>query len=261
MYGNYLAPHIIANSHKYTDQVSLGNIYGTDFLYKFGRNEAIGIAEEVVWDYGGNYAFQSSAQDIEVLSSSADDTDQGSGAWTVRIFGLDAGWNPIDEVVTMNGITPVQLTQQFLRVFRAFVTTGGTPLGISASNAGNITIRTVTGSVVQAYILAGRGQTLMAVYSVPANYDFLCYSDAVSAGQGKAITMSVKLRYSGVDGPNAPFRHGATREVYQSYVGSYFVYPIRISEKTDIIITASNTLAGDVAVSASFQGELIRHNS
>ncbi|MGB0897531.1 MAG: hypothetical protein ACPGRW_09445 [Flavobacteriaceae bacterium] len=149
--------------------VATGNIAGVSNVSKFGYNPSVGTTTyESIWEGSNVYPWQTVADQLEVLSSSANDTSAGTGARTVELEGLDSSWNILTETVTMNGTTAVTTTGSFLRIFRARVVTAGSGL----INAGDITIRDQDTSTTRALITnsAGKsmGQTLMAVYTVPA---------------------------------------------------------------------------------------------
>lgn len=89
-----------------------------------------------VWD---------AAYALDVSSSSA--ADVTTGAKTIEVYGLDKDWNPISEVITLNGQTKVTGAVLFRRVFAAIVQTAGT----GRLNAGDIYIgKTGTGGVITA---------------------------------------------------------------------------------------------------------------
>lgn len=149
--------------------VAKGDFTGYSNVSKFGYNHSVSqIAYESIWEGSNAYPWMSSADYLQVLSSSANDTSAGTGARTVEIEGLDSNWDVQTETVSMNGTTVVTTTNQFLRIFRAIVVTGGTSL----RNEGDITIRDQSTSTTRALITNGPtssfGQTLMAVYTIPA---------------------------------------------------------------------------------------------
>ena len=80
-------------------QISRGQISFHKFVHKFGYNPSIGTSDETIWSEGGLYAYPASATVMTVSSSSTDDTAAGTGARTVEVFGLDADYNEINEVV------------------------------------------------------------------------------------------------------------------------------------------------------------------
>ena len=146
--------------------VAKGDFTGYSNVSKFGYNPTTGSGGfESIWEGSNAYPWPTSAQTLSVVSASANDASGGTGARTLEIQGLDSSWNVLTETITMNGTTPVVTTRSFLRVFRARVVTAGT-LG---TNAAQITIS--GGGTALAYIsydTIGMGQTLMAVYTVPA---------------------------------------------------------------------------------------------
>lgn len=148
----------------------MSSLYG--IVKKFGRTPDIDGADanEEIWDGTGAYAgFLATATAMTISSSSANDTAAGTGARTVTVIGLDANWRQVSQTVTLNGQTGVAIPTSLIRVFRAFVVTAGS----GGVNAGDIWVGSgdiTTGVPANKYagILTGLGQTLMAVYSVPA---------------------------------------------------------------------------------------------
>lgn len=151
------------------DLVSLGRLPGWQVVRLAGNNPDIDILTlpEDIWEPGGLYPFQSTAQILEVLSSDANDTAAGTGARTVLISGLNANWELITELKTMNGITPVVTTQSFLRVNSIRVITAGA----GESNLGTITLRVSPGGATLAVIgflgTQGNGVSFNGIFSVP----------------------------------------------------------------------------------------------
>lgn len=120
-----------------------------------------GSVPEDIWPVGGKYPFLSAAAAGTIVSTSAADTATGGGAQTVRIQGLDANFNELTEDVTLNGITPVALANNYFRINSAFVIKAGA----QESNAGDIDI-TVGGQIL-ARISIGFGTSRNAIYTVP----------------------------------------------------------------------------------------------
>ena len=129
--------------------VAKGDFTGYSNVSKFGYNPAVStIAYESIWEGSNAYPWQTVADQLEVLSSSANDSSAGTGARTVELQGLDSSWNLLTETITMNGTTAVTTTGSFLRIFRARVVTAGTSL----RNEGDITIRDQDTSTTRALI-------------------------------------------------------------------------------------------------------------
>lgn len=140
-----------------------------DLLYirKFGRNDDIdsGI-EEDIWDSGGVKSILTSAETMSVVSTSANDDLNGSGAWYVQVGGLDSDYNLVTETVTMDGLTPVITTTQFIAVNRVRSVFHGS----GQSNAGAITVTGTSSSSLQATIPATNCISQQTHFTVPAGY-------------------------------------------------------------------------------------------
>jgi hypothetical protein len=80
-------------------------------------------------------------------------------------------------------------------------------------------------------ITAGKAQTLMAIYTVPAGKTGYLYQGACSAQAGADATGNMYVRYFG----QQAFRIGHSFEVSGNAVYDYnFTFPIQIPEKSDI---------------------------
>lgn len=149
---------------------------------------------------------------------------------TVTISGLDANYEEVSETITIaSGVGTG--AQTFKRVFRAFFT----PASGVNPNTNRILIK-ATGTIV-AQISEGKGQTLMAVYTIPAGKTgWLLKGDTTCAANADA-TVNMFVRYGGAGG----FRIGHTAEV--AGVGGQYTYdfpiPNALPEKTDIDVRAT----------------------
>jgi len=123
-----------------------------------------------VWFNGStSYVQMTSGTACEVVSSSANDTAAGTGARTIIVQGLNSSYVPFQETITLNGVTPVPLVNtSIVAVNRAWVATAGSGL----VNAGNVDVRTVSGSTVKTRIQVlaeAQGITQDFVYTTPAS--------------------------------------------------------------------------------------------
>lgn len=159
--------------------VGIGAIPGWTSFRKFGVNPAVTAATQDIWGQGGTLLWPDAAGTVSVVSTSTDDDGDpaGIGAHEVTIQGLDSNYLEVQETVTLNGTTPVVTTQTFLRANRMFV-------GECGSNDSNVgIIRASIGGNVQESILAGQGQSAVALYTVPADKYFVI--DYYSVGVGR----------------------------------------------------------------------------
>ena len=175
-------------------EVKKGNVTNHSGLNKFGRNEDVGTATdpEDVWDGGGVWVAPTQAR-THTLTGGATDTDGGAGANTVHVYGLDANYDSLDEVVTMAGAGGATTTGLYVIIFRARVIVSGA----TGTNAAAIVITADTDATVTATIAAGKGQTLMAIWQVPRGNTFYCtqwYIDANKSGSAGTAACELLAR-------------------------------------------------------------------
>lgn len=230
------------------------------YVQKFGRIPDIdaGGTNEDVWDGEGAYSFLSSATALKISSSSTDDAAAGTGARTVRVIGLDSNWNEVSQDVTLNGQTGVSLSTSLIRVYRAYVLTVGT----GGVNAGNIWVGTgdiTTGVPANKYagIMAGMGQTLMAVYTVPADAAggatiWRWYATVGAVTAAFAVVALQTREYGG---------SWRTRRVAGIAEGGgldeSLLYGVTVGPKCDIRVRAISNGANNSTIEAGFDLELL----
>lgn len=246
----------VANSVPYNLRVSQGNVAGAKALYKFGVNPDINGTEETIWTQGGDYPWPTSAAVVYVSSSSVADTSpSGTGAQTIRVFGLDANYLEIEEDIALNGQTQVATTKQYLRVYRAYVLTSGSGGGA----AGTIYVGTTGATagvpaVVYANLAIGN-QTQLAVYTVPAGktlyVDDLLFTAAISLANNFAT-----VKFAARDFGTNTFRTLVIQNIQSNTDFIPFSYPLKVLEKTDLECRAVTTSTNN-EISAAFQGVLI----
>jgi len=208
--------------------VAANHYDGLSHIHKFGAVPAMSQNQSgTIWDVNDTtypWSAFSSATTLTVDRASASDADK-----QVLITGLDSGYNEISETVTLTSATGNATTQSFIRVYRAYMTNG------SATNVGSISVKASTTVVAQ--ITAGKGQTLMAIYTVPAGYSAYVLKGAATCQDGADATGDMFVRYFG----ESAFRVGHSFEVCGD--GGEYMYdfgiPLRIPEKSDIDIRAS----------------------
>tara|TARA_Y100000004_G_C8870898_1_gene393248 strand:- start:50 stop:832 length:783 start_codon:yes stop_codon:yes gene_type:complete len=150
--------------------VPSGKIQGHSVVHKYGHNLDVQTSYETLWSNGGNYSYLTSATTLTISSSDANDDDGDAGARTVLVQGLNSDYSETEEIVTLNGQTAVSTTKEYLRVFRMIVQSAGSSNhneGIIYAGTGTVTSGVPAN--VYAEIPAEYNQTMMAVYTVPAN--------------------------------------------------------------------------------------------
>jgi hypothetical protein len=145
-------------------ELALGNINGRTSDRKFGFNPGVdSAAEETVWEPGGRIDLLSSAEIINIVSSSALDAVGGSGAITVKIFGVSGTWQEIQETLTLTGETPVATVNQYQFINRVRVASAGS----GRTNAGRIEATAAVSGNILAAVPIGYGVTQQVVFAVP----------------------------------------------------------------------------------------------
>ena len=163
------ADTLVTRTTDFDLDVAQGRFSGVSAVTKFGANTAVPSgAEADIWASGGLYTgWLTTAATLRIKAGGhANDTAAGSGARSIRLEGLDANFNETSALVVTNGASASSATAgTFIRLFRAYVVDVGTYHG---SNAAAIVIETSGGTVVGQIAL--RGQTQMALYTIPAGY-------------------------------------------------------------------------------------------
>jgi hypothetical protein len=232
--------------------VALGSELGCSLVTIHGHNGDVdtGTIPEDIWEGGGLYPFLAAASALEIVSDDADDDDGDTGARTVRVESLDANYESVTQIVTMNGTTPVALTGTHLRVNKVQVITSGS----SGSNEGVLTLRVPGPGSIVAVVdnnggAFGDGIAHNGIYTVPAGYKLQYIYNQVSMLRNVATTAHVMLRVR-------PFGESwrTVNQFSPNAQGSGVVYsespatPI-LGPKTDIRYTVVDVGANNVVVS------------
>ena len=249
-------------------QVSRGQISYHSSLFKFGSNTNVQNSLETVWDGSSTYPFgttyPTTAFQIAVSSSDANDTEAGTGARKVVVTYLDANWAEQTVEITLQGqATVAYVLDTAIRVYRAHVSevgSGGTAAGdiyVYDPSLAGLTVTAGVPNKFYAKITQGENQTLMAVYTVPANHTLYLTRGSISSGTelGSAFITGRLVCRKG----NEPFRTQAKVTFNEGFIDFDWELPLAIPEKTDIEARAICSKAQANAVAASFEGILIRN--
>lgn len=211
--------------------IARGLVKGTSFVHKFGAVPSVSTnTTGTVWDVN-NTIYPWSAWDT-AGTITVDRADAGDANKQVTVVGLDSNYNAIQETIILTNATGNASTNSFIRVFRAFIIDGSTNVGLISIKKEATTVAAIT---------AGKGQTLMAVYTVPAGYTGYLYKGTATAQAGADATGDMFVRYFG----QTSFRVGHSFEV-DGDGGQYtydFTVPLPIPAKSDIdvrVTTRSN---------------------
>jgi len=211
-------------------RIANGQTTGVSHINKFGYNDAVGGTQETIWDAGGLYAY-ASAPTLLTVTSTQDDS-----GLDIEIQGLDSDYFPLTETITTSSGGTVG-TSRFSRIFRALVISE-----IDSANEDNINI-TGDGKTL-ARISAEKGQTLMALYTVPANKTAYLqkFQGSVSAQNAPGIFKIMAKPVDGAFNVKGQFGTAGTPVTYD------YPVPLQFGEKTDIEIRATSGNNGAGAV-------------
>jgi hypothetical protein len=215
-------------------------------IQKFGNSPNIGGAYEAIWDGGVAYTGWLAAAEKPKIKSSDNTEDKpgGAGALTVRIFGLDENWAEQSEVITLNGTNLVEAQNTYIRVNRILVLTAGA----NGVNTGTIFAYDNAGAVVLAQITIGFNQTLMALWSVPADKTLYIEEMFFGVAANKVDSVALFVRpFGGVFNVKKVFH---VKEASFQYL---FVIPFLVEAKSDVVIRALSDTPGSEAA-AGFTG-------
>lgn len=227
-------------------ETALGQVHGYEPNVKFGVNGTIGTTEEDLWEYGGKYVWPQEGDFLELVSTSAEDNPLGLGTWSVHIDGLDSEWNPISEVIELDGLTPVVTLQQFRRVNRMFSQQSTDRIG----QVGTISATHVDDAEVLAIFTPTNNQTLQTMYTVPKGYVAVILGTAF----GSIRNEQAFFRFWSKDNRNASHtqRVRRTATTYEQYVTEDFRVPFVLDEMTDLWISAVSLAATPVRVTGEY---------
>ncbi len=228
--------------------VAAGRVTGHSAVNKFGGAIVSSGTEEDVWDGSGTYSFPTTA----LMTSMSQTTDQvAMRNGTIEVTGLDANWDEVTQNIDLDGTnttTAVTLTTALIRCYRMRVLEDVvTTSAVRVHNVGETTD--------YAIIKTGNNQTLMAIYTVPANktaYITSWYADYVRSASKDPN--GVEFRAWVADRGNSyefqirqakgvPKQAGGFQEFFNPYN--------KILEKSDIKVTAEPD-AADSDVHAGF---------
>jgi hypothetical protein len=234
-------------------QVARGKVTGASQVNIFAFSDSVKTTLYTLWELTGTtqYAFPASAVTMTLASTSASDNTRA----TILISGLNSSWDAITETVTLNGVTGVTTTNQFLRINNMIMTSTGTG---QTTNVGTITAK--NGGVTYSQISIGVGRSQAAVYSVPNGYTMYITSINAfngDAAPGNAINYQVKTTNNAQTNPvTLTVLQTAWDQRYQVIRNNPFPY----TQKTDIQWQYS-TASGTHSVGLILQGVLFSNTA
>ena len=239
----------------FREKIGCSAVPGVTPVRLLGVNAGITTTFETAWDNSNAYAFlAANMASPTIVSSSANDAAAGTGARTVRVTGVDSLYAIQTEVVTLNGVTPVALVNNYMSINDITVLTAGS----GGVKAGTLTL--AAGGTTHAFMAVGINTNTSYIYTVPAGYGLMienltCSLGAsTTAGAGQIILESTTDSV-GASGLKTRRYHSTgiqTTGTMLTYVD--FKIPMRFAPKTQlqaqILVSAGPTLG--IAYSDAF---------
>lgn len=238
---------------EYTYAVALNKVTGSTTWNKFAYNLDIDSGTEVVASFGGSFFPMTTADTLEIVSTSESDDSEGTGVNSVVLYGVDENREYQVEVVTMDGTTDVRTSNQWLGINRIapFLT------GSGFVNAGSITARTTTGETIIAEMPAGGTVTQQAIFYVQAGHTFLAdylFINALKLAGGSAPRVTIKgWVFSPIANSKIQVFETDIDTAVSNVVEIKPSQPFPITEKSVLWFEAT-TNTNDTAVSMRFSG-------
>lgn len=204
-----------------------------------GINADVDAGTEDVVGAGGTMNIPAAAAATNIISTDANDAAAGTGARTVKVYGLDANLKRISETVTLNGTTQVLLTNSYFRINLIEVLTAGS----GGVNAGALNVRH-TNTVLMS-IVAGANRSQYAFFSPWANLNSWIltkiFAEVLSNHETDDVTFVLLTR-----------KQGAVWQIrWTGTAKESLSAPINLDAGEDVILRATSTVA-NMSVAGGF---------
>jgi hypothetical protein len=243
--------------------IAKGDVTGTTFVHKFGQAPDFdyGDGEVAVWggadDAGLNqmvYVWSTTAAIDTISSSNAGDTQD------VKLQGLDANLELVEQTATLNGQAKVTLTTPLIRIFRgkndnAVDFAGHIYAYEDTAISGGVPVDTTK---VRMVIHEANNQTLLALYTVPI--DKTAYMRdwyASTAGASKSSQYIIRLWAREYDTGTSSWKVWQLKHISSiSDIGTsdkqhLYDDPEKFKGGVDLMMTAEATATGATGASIS----------
>ena len=224
--------------------IARGIVKGTSVRNIFGKSASMSTTGgfKACWEIDAAYTYLSSADTLDVVSSVTTDT-----AVTVKIIGLDADYNEIEEIVPLDGVdstTAVTTQQSFFRV--------NDLITIAGNATGDVTVTDTTlGTTTVAKMIAGTGRNQASIYTVPAGCDFfLTRINAFGVDSGAGAPQGEVTAFRNYVGLSSGVQLRVAEVEYPGVMEIMRVVPFKYSEKTDIQLQSKTFTAHETSIFA-----------
>jgi len=197
MYNRRFNQESVPQEIDYKTQVARNQIAGAQLFSGFGERAIAGAAKEDIWP--GPTAVQpvpaATGIQMEIVSSSTVDSySLGTGTKEIIIHYLDANGDSQEEMVQLDGTTPVDTIATDIR----FVQCTHVWSGIDA--VGDISVMDTGGTITYAYLPAGSNRCASTLRMVPAGKTLYITSAIGGSASGASKRAIIRIATNSIDG-------------------------------------------------------------
>lgn len=247
---------LMVNAKPYGFDIAQKNVAGHLPFSKIGFNPDVDADEEDLWSVGGKYIWPAAEQGMELVSSSANDAAEGTGARTVYIEYLDSDFVQHTEIITLNGVTPVPtVATDIYRINYFWVLTAGS----GKVAAGNIDIRNLADTPIYSRIPVGLTRARNIIFTVPAATCLYISQITYSIGSSKGNVFgrfSLRANYNELtdEATGVMYPYSEVGVDSASFTIEYTV-PMRFCTGVDLIVAVQGDATNaDAVCSCQFRG-------
>ncbi len=238
----------------YLQSIAEGDVPGHSLWSLLAQAPSAPASQITVVPWNAAYVFPAAAQQMRVVSTSAQDGAGGTGIRTLRIFYLKSDYTPATTDVTLNGVTPVDTTPTDLFRINRVV---GLTYGTTSAAVGTITLTNLAGAVTYSQISALMTRDRSGVYTVPLGKTVYITTARVgitkSSTTGNAATFTLRTNWDSDLGQLTAGLVFAARAEVNHMDGSFdsgFASPLVVPATTDLKIDVTAAQASSFCTAA-----------
>lgn len=244
---------------QYAGARSGGLLAGQESVTVFGHiaAAAAGLAGVGFWQPQVAWVLPASPVGIELLSTSASDGVAGTGARKILVLGVGPGFVSQQEIVTMNGVTPVASALTWQAINAMVVYDDPTGFGSAKTNVGGITARITGAGAIQGFIDVGESVTQHGRYTCPAGYKWLINNFFITGNKVGSPAASYSTNTNTIT-PNGLVISGLPLTMQNGTIVQIAlpITPVLLLEKQTIMFTVENTSIAGMDLSCGATGLL-----
>ena len=223
-------------------QAVAGRLPGVAVHRISGYNPSVDTTLEPIWPGSVQYNYFSDYQPISIVSDNFNDTYGGSGAWVVRILGLDHKYGMVLEDIPLRGLTSIVSQSEYWRVLSAAILKSGTRTGV----VGTVTITGQQGAEVVGTVEPGWNIMRNGLFTVPINTTAYLFEASVRITANQDVLVALQAT-TPVD-ENETFINVAAALSSNANFNLITDLPIVFTEKTDIAFLGEHQGGGSSVV-------------